>query len=367
MTPIVPTTMAQASSSDKQLPVAAVEDVQFDVMMDKEDNAQNVRIPSPSQAMKAPSKELDRFEVLGDDAVLSIFSFIGHAPLELVASNPGASELTQSLPEVSKFWRTTSAHDCLWKPAILRQLQREPSLWTEGLLKMVHKKQRAWNFVFQDNETPESFLDRVRGALSNASCKKIYRHVVSKHIRQVLPVFYMAGHVLLGGSYRLHMFEPRYRLLVHELLKGYPEEAKKGGLTSSGDRPAPIFIHANRHPFGAASPACLVQLVRCNISPRDGTADVMLLPIAYIWLEKIWIRPNSGSLHYAQCIRMGQKATREMHELINQETLESIITRMGDYLTDDEDDSDDDEEWDDDDDTDDEEFDDDVEFNDIWE
>ena len=166
----------------------------------------------------------------------------------------------------------------------------------------------------------------------------------------------MPGHVLLGGSYRLHMFEPRYRLLVAELLKGYPEEAKRGELIATGGRPAPIFVHANRNPFAASSPACLVQLVRCNISPRDGTADVMLLPIAYIWMEKIWIRANSGNLHYAQCIRMGQKATREMHELINQETLESVISRMGDYMTDDEDEFDDDAS-----------FEDDAGFNDIWE
>lgn len=307
------------------------------VAMEKEEVDENT-------VAKIPNKGLDQFGFLGEDAVLSIFSFVGNAPLERIASNPGNSELTHLLPEVSKFWQSMAEHDCLWKPAILRQLEREPSLWTEGLLKMVQKKKSGLHFVFQDNETPESLLEHVRGALGNYSYKKIYRHVVSKHIRQVLPVFYMPGHVLLGGSYRLHMFEPRYRLLVAELLRGYPEEARQGGLIASEGRPAPIFVHANRNPFGASSPACLVQMVRCNISPRDGTADVMLLPIAYIWLEKLFIRANSGNLHYAQCIRMGQKATREMHELINQETLESVISRMGDYMTDDDDDDDDDDE-----------------------
>lgn len=304
------------------------------------------------------SKKLDSFQELGEDVVLTIFSYVGHAPLEKVASNPGASELTQSLPEVSKFWRRMADHDSLWKPAILRQLEREPNLWTEALLKIVQRRKSAWNFVFQEDETAESFLERVRAALGKASYKKIYRSVVSKHIRQVLPVFYMPGHILLGGSYRLHMFEPRYRLLVAELLKGYPEEARMGASTVSGNREAPVFIHANRQPFGPASPACLVQLIRCNISPRDGTADVMLLPVAYVWMEKLWTRSNSGNLHYAQCLHMGQTTTKKMHQLVNQENLESLITRMGDYLTDDEDEDFDEE---------DEIFDEDEHFRDIWE
>jgi hypothetical protein len=339
--------------------MAQAMEVEFESMEREPNHRREAMVSCSSPGTSAPSKELDRFQVLGEDAILTIFSFAGHAPLEKIASNPGASELAQSIPAVSKFWRTMSEHDSLWKPAILRQLQREPNLWAEGLLKMVQRKKSGCHFVLEDDETPESFLDRVRGALGNASYKKIYRNVVSKHIRQVLPVFYMPGHILLGGSYRLHMFEPRYRLLVAELLKGYPEEARQGGNTASGDRPAPIFIHANRQPLGPDNPACLVQLIRCNVSPRDGTVDAMLLPIAYVWLEKIWVRSKSGNLHYAQCIRMGQKATREMHKLVNQETLESVISRMGDYLTDDED-----EDFEEDDD---EFFDDDDHFRDIWE
>ncbi|CAB9531726.1 expressed unknown protein [Seminavis robusta] len=289
---------------------------------------------SSKKKLMVPSKEEDRFEVLGEDAVLSIFSYIAHAPLEKISKNPGDSELTQLLPGVSKFWQEMSEHDCLWKPAILRQLQREPSLWSEGLVSLV-KNRKAWqNALLSGETTPDDLLERVREALGNASYKKIYRTVVSEYIRQVLPVFYMPGHVMLGLSYRLHLFEPRYRLLVAQLLQGYPREAKKGGLTTIGNRPAPIFIHANRQPFRASSPACLVQLVRCNISDRDGTADIMLLPIAYLWLEKVWARPNSWNLHYAQSIRMGQKAAREMHELVNQEILESIVSRVGDYNND---------------------------------
>ena len=288
----------------------------------------------------------DRFEVLGEDTILSILTFVANAPLEQaqVSCNQAVSELTNLLPGVSKMFQELSEHDSLWKPALLRQLQREPKLWTEGLLKLA-EKQKLWDADFGDNETTESFLDRVRTALNSINYKKIYKQVVSQHIRMTMPVFYMPGPLLLGGSYRVHLFEPRYRLLVAELLKDYPQEARQGGPTTAGGRPAPVFIHANRDPFGVASGACLVQMVRCNISPRDGTADIMLLPIAYVWLEKVWIRPNSGNLHYAQSVRMGDKATREMHELINRETRETLVGGVadyGDYWTDDDEDFDED-------------------------
>ena len=285
----------------------------------------------------------DRFEVLGEDTMLSILKFVSNAPLEQVTTQPGLSELTDLLPGVSKMFQELSEHDSLWKPALLRQLQREPKLWTEGLLKLA-ENQKLWDPDFSDSETTVSFLERVRAALNAIAYKTIYKEVVSQHIRVTKPVFYMPGPLLLGGSYRVHLFEPRYRLMVAELLRDYPQEARQGGHTTAGGRPAPVFIHANRDPFGVASGACLVQMVRCTISPRDGTADIMLLPIAYVWLEKVWIRQNSGNLHYAQSVRMGQKATRDMHELIEQETRTTLIEGMadyGDYWTDDEDDLDD--------------------------
>lgn len=302
------------------------------------------RIKGDSIAIVPPKHALDdRFEVLGEDTVLSILKFVSNAPLEQLSCRTGASELTDLLPGVSKMFQELSEHDSLWKPALLRQLHREPKLWTEGLLKLA-EKQKLWDPDFSDSETAETFLERVRSALNAVAYKTIYKQVVSQHIRVTKPVFYMPGPLLLGGSYRVHLFEPRYRLMVAELMRDYPQEARQGELTTAGGRPAPVFIHANRDPFGVASGACLVQMVRCTISPRDGTADIMLLPIAYVWLEKVWIRKNSGNLHYAQSVRMGQKATRDMHELIEQETRTTLIGGVaddGDYWTDDDDDLDD--------------------------
>jgi len=327
------------------------------------------------------------FEGLGEDIILSIFSFVGVGTVENNKNKITPSRCTNEVPPtptkngesgssnstkgvlpcgVSKAWKEFAEHAVLWKQAILRQLKTEPHLWMEGLLKLVehnphfdHARRKLGydssdhnddDYIVDDSddEAVESLLDRVHVALQHAAYKSLFRDVVHKHIRQVLPVFYMPGHVLLGGSYRLHLFEPRYRLLVAEMLKGYPQEAKLGGPTNAAGRCAPLFIHANRDPFGASSPACLVQMVRCNISPRDGTADIMLMPVAYVTLENIWIRPNSGNLYYAESVRMGHKATREIHELINRETLDSVVSRFEGYYTEYGTSDDDDEDFDDD-------------------
>ena len=79
----------------------------------------------------------------------------------------------------------------------------------------------------------------------------------------------------LGEPYELHFFEPRYRLLIAEVMKGYPESAKSGGRIQN----PPIFVHANRGPLAPTTPATLVEVVRCEIFP-DGRADVVLMPKA---------------------------------------------------------------------------------------
>ena len=277
-------------------------------------------------------KIADPFENIGDDLLLSVLSFISRGPQIENKENAEPTLLTNVVPQVSKQWRDLSQHDYLWKPLLLKRLEEEPGLWREGLWKLIHAKLRrnTNSSVVLQQKCPsnDKLVACSREVLGELSYKTIYRQVVSEHIRFVGPVFYMTGHVLLGDSYRLHLFEPRYRLLVAELLKDYPKEARKGGKIIPGPNDkAPLFIHANRDQFSASSPACLVQIVRANISDRDGTADVLLHPIAYVWMEKLWVRPNSFNLHYVQCSRMGSRATREMLQLVNQEALDSMMNR----------------------------------------
>ena len=181
-----------------------------------------------------------------------------------------------------------------------------------------------------------SYPPHPHTATSSGMYQRLYRSIVLRHLRYKGPVFIMGSSVLLGSSYGLHFFEPRYRVLISEVLASYPVSARRGeriGPTVPGIFPIsshsvvdddikssvrelkeknesllkeyhlPTFIHAHRG-FQVNCPATIVQVQMCSVSP-NGSADVFLKPIAYIWIEKIWERRGTGGLCEARGIRMG--------------------------------------------------------------
>lgn len=170
--------------------------------------------------------------------------------------------------------------------------------------------------------------------------KCIYQLVFHQHVRYHGKVFYMDSDMQLGEPYGLHLFEPRYRILISEVMSRFPLNARRGGriipllpgLPPTRDRVMdddlkaitlqlveknectvenfrlPTFIHAHQSPLRRNTPATIVQVLNCDIS-GDGSADVVLKPLAYIWLEKVTERPFSGGLYEATGIRLGVEAT----------------------------------------------------------
>ncbi len=174
----------------------------------------------------------------------------------------------------------------------------------------------------------------------------LYRSIVLRHLRYQGPVFIMGSSVRLERPYGLHFFEPRYRVLISEVMASYPISARRGERISPivpGIFPPPpvvcaemkssivdlvkkneslmteyhqpTFIHAHRE-FGTNCLATIVQVQICSINP-NGTADVLLKPIAYIWIEKIWERRGTGGLYEASGIRMGADFSKRYEYLCN--------------------------------------------------
>jgi hypothetical protein len=119
----------------------------------------------------------------------------------------------------------------------------------------------------------------------------------------------MPCHLEIGELYELHLFEPRYRVMVQDLITGCenPTEAGNGGKIRIGRQDGvlqpPYLIHAC---LGRAAPgelACLAQLIWCHIY-QNGAADVRLLPVAWVKLDRIWIRRNAGNLFCAKAWRL---------------------------------------------------------------
>mmetsp|Transcript_14820 Transcript_14820/g.22643 ORF Transcript_14820/g.22643 Transcript_14820/m.22643 type:complete len:163 (-) Transcript_14820:186-674(-) len=127
----------------------------------------------------------------------------------------------------------------------------------------------------------------------------------------------MTGAVRLGQPFGLHFFEPRYRLLIAEVMQNWPESARRGeSIVASSRGLLPTFIYAHMSPLAPTTPACLVQVRNCMIHP-DGSADVMLTPVAYVSLEQVWERPNSRGLFEASCLRMGRLQTLQIERQVS--------------------------------------------------
>ena len=93
-----------------------------------------------------------------------------------------------------------------------------------------------------------------------------------------------------------------------------PPHHKTGVLLAPSSRGnVPQFIYANQAPLAPRSRACIVQVRQCRIY-ENGTADVLLDPMAHVWLEQIRVRPNTGGLYEASVIRMGSADSRAVEE-----------------------------------------------------
>ena len=230
-----------------------------------------------------------------------ILSFVADVPFE----DPNEqSSVPHVLPFVSKQFHSMCQSNYFWQMALERLVVKDPSLWKEGLLKL---------YSSCDESSPH-FVRLVHEGLLEPGYASLYRMVVDRFLRFTGPVFMMSGVVSLGEPILLHFFEPRYRLLVQQVLEGYPQEAREGGpITANENGDYPTFVYAHMAPFAPTFPACLVEIRQCTVQP-NGSADVMLMPVAYVRIQHLWERPNTGRLHFAQCIRMGGEESRQLEE-----------------------------------------------------
>lgn len=307
---------------------------------------------APKESAPSIRKYFKFFPYLHDDLKLCVLSYVADAPFETLPRNYPQSFLTHELPIVSRRFRSICDSDVLWKDAVVRVTKQEPGgMWTEALQSMCRSERgdKITSGVAPptppEDESILALVERTRRTLSiqrplDCSYKSIYKTVVNQHLRFKGPVFLMQGQVALGQTYALHFFEYRYRLLIAAVMRDQPHEARHGGPLAA-DLPPACFIHANRSsPLEPAEPAVLVRVVQCQIYP-DGRADVLLLPVRYCWMERSWVPPDTGNLHYAQCLKMGRDVTSQMNHLQRQEALAHVMDRLAGQLVEGDDDDED--------------------------
>lgn len=150
---------------------------------------------------------------------------------------------------------------------------------------------------------------------NNNSALLVYRTIVNNYIRFTGPVFHMPNYIRLGQEFGLHFFEPRYRLLIAEVMENWPSAKRGGPITADANGNFPSFIYANHNRLEPPSRAMIVQVKQVHIH-EGGRADVLLLPVAHVQMERVWERPNTGRLYMATVIRLGKEESSRIEDVI---------------------------------------------------
>jgi hypothetical protein len=140
---------------------------------------------------------------------------------------------------------------------------------------------------------------------------------IEQYLRFTGLVFMAFRVVRLRKTITLHFLEKGYRILMQHVMEGYNVDNPSGDVSPRNGE-YPTFVYAHMAPFAPTSPACLVEVRQCIIHPNQ-SADVILMPVAYGKIERMWEAdaPNTERLHFAQCLRMGQEDSQALAERSN--------------------------------------------------
>lgn len=143
---------------------------------------------------------------------------------------------------------------------------------------------------------------RVSNGMQHTAYKLIFDWVLKHHVLLTFPMFIMRDNsITIDASYGLHFFEPRYRLMMIEIMQPYPK-GYSFGLPCNCLR-KPQFFYAFKGRVNPGSEVAVVEVEQCFTHP-DARADVLLTIKSFARILHSWERPNSYGLYEAQAVRL---------------------------------------------------------------
>jgi hypothetical protein len=274
-------------------------------------SGEDIGIQRSRNSQDAQHPDFPHFSELTDDICRIIISYVADAPHESEVRNMRVTRyhpatMTSIFPYVNKTFQRLSDDDENWKAALLRQLANDEreNVWKSGLRRMLPLDYS----VDDESKLLNDVLSHLQGSLSY---KEIYKKIFTRHLKFDAPMFLMPCSVTLGEMYGLHLFEPRYRRMIRDLMDACedPQAARNGepirpGVTHDGLLQPPLVIHfcLPQH-LRKGAIAALVQVVWCRTYEQE-TADVQLMPISWVKIDDIWCRRDQGDLFYAHATRL---------------------------------------------------------------
>ena len=240
-----------------------------------------------SKSRKNNGAQFLMFMDLPESVQFQVVSFVATAPLERIFDSDdfrnAKGTLAGALPFVCKKMNEFCSSDRLWQASLERASSSDPA-WRQALARM------APNAV----SNPKGRLSAIRESANVSTYKNLYQVILNEHIRVRLPIFFMPMNFDDDARYQLHLFEPRYRLMMAELMSGYNNESLEGN--------RPVFLHVVDMRGPHAEAAALVQVMSCAFA-RDGRCLVDLQVVGSVKLRRCWVRPESFSLYYGDGYR----------------------------------------------------------------
>ena len=299
-------------------------EVQHAEILDKSDADHNSRLYYSTYLDSATTVHSSQ----NNQSPASIFFSKGRdKPKPLVLDPQFFGTLTHVLPLVcKKFCSICVSSDVLWSEAIERLAENDRNGWKLAL----SSYERGYETKNQDvcsNTCADSKRNTSISSLVSKACRNLHASLqnsssefpqnqstamllfkcLAKEARPIRfrgPVFQMrTGETLhLGKPIGLHLFEPRYRLLIKEAMRGRSKYEKSGGpINVDGNKPRPkfLFSYGVSLPLVSGDPAVIVELVQCRIYD-DGRADVTIVPVMHCRINSTWEREGSYRLMEAE-------------------------------------------------------------------
>ncbi len=189
------------------------------------------------------------------------------------------------------------------------KVQQMDSFSKSQIIDLVSK---VYESIVSDEESNESDNTNVTATKSNNmsvstridSARTLHVHVVREFTFITLPIFHMrCNSIYPGVQMNLTLFEPRYRMLINEVMEGRRVSESNGRLLNE-PRPRFIFVHkSGPRSLSPGAMAYLVEISRCRMLD-GGRAHIMIKPLKKV--RMINVREREGArngLHDARIKR----------------------------------------------------------------
>ena len=204
--------------------------------------------------------------------------------------------LTHVLPLVCrKFYSICDQSDGLWKEAMHRLSVASPTVWGLGISQLAALDSSSGQQGTSDSA--DTKCEQVVAACGGAKCA--FQRIVDVYqpFTITAPLFLMGGMdpPILLQKWNLHLYEPRYRFMISQIMQNRSVHDKSGNWISPPGRPRFLISSGLTAPLVVGDPVFVVEILRCKLQ-KNGRAMVAIKPVQQTRIQSIEVRPNCYAL-----------------------------------------------------------------------